>query len=369
MVLGLLFSSIAWAQEARWKALYNQTVDLFQKGKYREAIPVAKEALKVAEQTFGHDHYKVATSLNNLAALYQALGQGQSAKAEPLFKRALEINEKALGPTHPDVATNLNDLGVLRLDLGQSSEAESLLKRALEIREKAFGRDHTSVAESLNNLALAYSSQGQYTKAEPLFRRAIEIYEKSRGPDHPDTSISVNNLANILFKQGRYIEAENLFNRSLTVYRKLGNQVGEAAILYKLGMVYQSQGQLNKTLEFLEEAKENYERAGRKDEAEKIAAKIKTAWAYVGEYIFNKWKTHYFEIDGEKDQPKDLLGRILEVREATGSLNVRQDMSDSAGQIAKGIDTLKTGSKVKVLDVKPWDDTGYIWARVLYVTK
>ena len=46
---------------------------------------------------------RIATSLNDLAVVYQE--QGRSADAEPLFKRALAICEKALGPNHPDVAT------------------------------------------------------------------------------------------------------------------------------------------------------------------------------------------------------------------------------------------------------------------------
>ena len=53
----------------------------------------------------------MATSLNNLAGLYDSLGD--YAKAEPLYKRALAIWEKALGPDHPDVATSLNNLAAL----------------------------------------------------------------------------------------------------------------------------------------------------------------------------------------------------------------------------------------------------------------
>ncbi len=53
----------------------------------------------------------MATSLNNLAVLYKA--QGKYAEAEPLYKRALRIDERALGPDHPDVATDLNNLAVL----------------------------------------------------------------------------------------------------------------------------------------------------------------------------------------------------------------------------------------------------------------
>ena len=59
----------------------------------------------------GPDHPDVATSLNNLAALYH--DQGRYADAEPLYKRSLAIHEKSLGPDHPDVATSLNNLAEL----------------------------------------------------------------------------------------------------------------------------------------------------------------------------------------------------------------------------------------------------------------
>ncbi len=66
----------------------------------------------------------MATSLNNLAALYKA--QGRYAEAEPLHKRALAIFEKALGPKHPDVAQSLNNLAVLYATQGKYAEAEPL---------------------------------------------------------------------------------------------------------------------------------------------------------------------------------------------------------------------------------------------------
>ncbi|MDA2917801.1 tetratricopeptide repeat protein, partial [Nitrospinae bacterium AH_259_B05_G02_I21] len=48
--------SVASAQEALWKAVMLRAVALYQQGKHREAIPLAKEALKVAKQTFGQNH-------------------------------------------------------------------------------------------------------------------------------------------------------------------------------------------------------------------------------------------------------------------------------------------------------------------------
>lgn len=93
----------------------------------RKAVVLGKKALKVAEEIVGPDHPSVATSLNNLAALYET--QGHYAQAEPLYKRALQIHEKALGPDHPRVATSLNNLSALYRATGRILEAQELEKR------------------------------------------------------------------------------------------------------------------------------------------------------------------------------------------------------------------------------------------------
>ena len=53
--------------------------------------------------------------------------------AEPLFKRALAILEKARGPNHPNVASSLNNLALLYQAQGRYADAEPLLKRSFAI--------------------------------------------------------------------------------------------------------------------------------------------------------------------------------------------------------------------------------------------
>ena len=149
-----------------WDILNQEVVKLYRMGKYDRAVVVAKKALGMAEESVGLDRPDVATSLNNLAFLYET--QGQYAQAEPLYKRSLAIREKALGPNHP------------------------------------------SVAESLNNLAGLYDTQGQYALAEPLYKRSLAIAEQSLGPDHPDVATSLNNLAALYRATKREEEAETL---------------------------------------------------------------------------------------------------------------------------------------------------------------
>src|SRR5713101_6520086 len=173
LALGLalvLVPSLA-AQEARWKELNTRVIELYQQGKYAEAIPVALEAVRIAEATYGAEDARLAVSLAYLGLTY--------------------------------------DMG------GNYGAAELALQRALAIYEKALGPDHPSVASSLNNLALLYKEQDKYAEAEPLYRRALVIHEKVLGPEHPETGSSLQNLAVLYYGWGRPADAQAYFDRGL----------------------------------------------------------------------------------------------------------------------------------------------------------
>jgi tetratricopeptide (TPR) repeat protein len=67
-------------------------------GRYGDGEPLLKRALAIWKEVLDPEHPYVATSLNNLAWLYQV--QGLYAKAEPLYQQVLTIAKKALGPEH-----------------------------------------------------------------------------------------------------------------------------------------------------------------------------------------------------------------------------------------------------------------------------
>ena len=108
-----------------------KALGFYREWKYDQAVVVAQEALDAAEANVGPDHPDVATSLYNLAWLYET--QGDYAKAEPLYKRSLAIDEKALGPGHPTVAASLQTLARLYRATKRDKEAPELEKRAERI--------------------------------------------------------------------------------------------------------------------------------------------------------------------------------------------------------------------------------------------
>lgn len=90
-------------------------------------------------------------------------------------------------------------------------------------------------------------------------------------------------------------------------------------------------------------------------------------WVYLGHYVAEqrRWETRYFDF-GNATEPSALLTSTLTVREATGAINVRIDMPSSAGAFQRVQDVLKPPSQVKVLSVREWSSTGYMWAHVEY---
>ena len=101
------------------ETLDEQVVRLLHEGKYAEAEPLALQALKVSLKKNGPDHPNTATSLNNLALLYDT--QGKYGLAEPLYKRAIAILDSAFGERHPNtilLRKNLARMKAEREDAG-----------------------------------------------------------------------------------------------------------------------------------------------------------------------------------------------------------------------------------------------------------
>src|ERR1051325_8522187 len=115
----------------------NSLVKLFNEGKYDQALPLAKRALQIREKLLPRTDQRVSNAIVNLAEVYLAKKDYESAKEN--FERALPLQEERFGPTHEKLGNTLDRLAVLYHYLGERSKAEEMYQRALAVREKAFG--------------------------------------------------------------------------------------------------------------------------------------------------------------------------------------------------------------------------------------
>ncbi len=223
-------------------------------GEYEKALTLYQRALEIRENLLGPEHLDVAIIRNNLASLYDSMGE--YSKALPLYKRVLDIREKVLDPKHLDIATTLNNLALLYYHMKECDKALPLYQRSLEIREEVLGPEHLDIAITLNNLGLLYESRGEYDKALPLYQRDLEISEKILGPEHPDVSVTLNNLGLLHDSRGEYDKALPLYQRALDIREKtLGPQHPEVATtLNNLARLYRHMGEDYKALPLYQRA-------------------------------------------------------------------------------------------------------------------
>ena len=233
-------------------SLEEQLQKLFAEGRFKDAVPLAEELVKIAERAHGAVHVDVADALATLSDVES--GAGLTAKAISSLERAIATREQAVGRDHPDVAQDCNALAVLHFGQGNYKAAEPLMTRALAIRERALGPDAPETAQSINNLAQLFQEMGDYTAAEPLLQRALALFEKARGPNHADVAIALNNLAGLYSPKGDYPRAEPLFRRALAIREQNDgpDSLPTAQVLNNLGLMYQRQGALDQAKPLLE---------------------------------------------------------------------------------------------------------------------
>ncbi|OIQ99009.1 tetratricopeptide repeat protein [mine drainage metagenome] len=125
--LALLCAAPAHAQDGKWPALNREGMALLQNGEYARGAEVTKSAIVIAEQEMGPDHPEVATSLNNLAAIY--VHQGKYAQAVLLYKRSLTIYKKALGVRYALASAGENKFARLAKTAGTDQKTTVLASR------------------------------------------------------------------------------------------------------------------------------------------------------------------------------------------------------------------------------------------------
>ncbi|WP_227609756.1 CHAT domain-containing tetratricopeptide repeat protein [Hymenobacter translucens] len=223
-------------------SLNQEAKRLYQAGQYEQGVLVGQKAVALAKQKLGEQHPNYATSLCNLALLYESTGR--YAKAELLYQNALAINKKQLGERHPHYTASLNNLASLNKLMGRYARAEPLYLAALATNKQELGEQHPGYAVSLNNLASLYTAMGRYAEAEALYQKAIAIEKQQLGEQHPSYANSLHNLASLYTAMGRYAETESLYQKAIAIEKQ---QLGEqhpsyANSLHNLASFYESMG-------------------------------------------------------------------------------------------------------------------------------
>lgn len=167
-------------------------VNLFGRGRYDEAAPLAERVLEIRLKAYGPTHPGVADAQYNVGMI--RVGQGRFAEAEGVLRQALATYEKAAAASDPARAKVLSGLALASSKQGRGDEALKLSGAALAAAEKAFGVEGKEVADYCRQLADLYRLKGERGKAEEFYLRAIRLWAKTAGREDARVGMTVESL-------------------------------------------------------------------------------------------------------------------------------------------------------------------------------
>ena len=153
-------------------------IQLYKDGDYAAAAKIGERIKQIRQRILGNEHPDYATSLNNLAVLYESIGSYE--RAEPLYLETIKIYGKVLGKEHPDYATSLNNLADLLAKQKKYAQSTSLLDQARKTTASHITRVLPSLSADRRQEFLKENFYGD-------LRRALSIAYVSRSSSRSAT--------------------------------------------------------------------------------------------------------------------------------------------------------------------------------------
>lgn len=161
------------AESAKAEQLKRSVLELYNSGKYDEALKVANQAKEIIGKSDGENSLPYAGVLFDIAIIYEKKVKYNDALK--VYTQALSLYEKLLGIASPDILRPLYRLAGLYLRKGDYLKAEPLYERVIAIKEKASGLDDLSSGEILMQYACALRQNKKETEAALIEARASSL--------------------------------------------------------------------------------------------------------------------------------------------------------------------------------------------------
>ncbi len=156
--------------------------DLFEAGRYDEAVSLFEQSLASCRATLGAQHPDTLTVAGNLAVAHVAAGARR--KGIKLITNNVDTRREVLGDSHPATLTARNALAVAYRTTGDADAALRLAKQVVVQRSRTLGPTHVDTLTSRVGLALALAAVGDRTSAHRLLGSTVNDAEVTLGPDH-----------------------------------------------------------------------------------------------------------------------------------------------------------------------------------------
>jgi CHAT domain-containing protein/uncharacterized protein HemY len=179
--------------------------------------------------------------------LYQ---QGKYNEAILLAQRSLAIRERVLGEKHPDVAQSLHDLATLYLAQKKYDLALATYQKCLVVFQKIGNRQKE--VEIILAIADVYKEQEQYPQTLKHYQQALAITRNVKNRSSEASILQM--VGGIHQKLKQYAKALEEFQQALVIARDIKDRPNEATILYAIATIYYETKQYAKALEVYKQA-------------------------------------------------------------------------------------------------------------------
>lgn len=221
-------------------------------GKFDQALEVTKEALQISRELNMQDGE--ARALINMAALTLANGQFEQAFEEAQL--AVDISQKIGNPSIEGLA--LVSLGGAYSTINQNDQALIQINKALVISQEIGDRYLQNLV--LINLGQLYLNIGQYDAAKQILEGALQI---SKEIDARPLSFNALTLLGVIdINLGEYDIAEEKLVEAQAIAQAINSPIYEASILTYFGIIYLNRGLLREAIQVYEQAIAQFEELG-----------------------------------------------------------------------------------------------------------
>ncbi len=195
-------------------------------GNYEKSLSACQDTINLLNRNHLEGTVEYATSLQNIANAYRAAGK----KVESLgyYNTVFKIYREQLDENDYKFASLHNNIALLYQEMGNFLMATEHLKKALSIIEQIEGHE-IEVATTLSNLAASEIELGDLSSAKVHLKKALAIFRKDEEKNfHYSGALAA--MASLMVKEGNTAEALKLYEEAL---KEIEINMGKDSNAYK----------------------------------------------------------------------------------------------------------------------------------------